>query len=82
MPTKRADEEQQPTRLSAEDTLKRMTVAVERCGRLMGSEDVRKAIPSAPLKVRARFVRAVLQLAEQTEFMYAEDVEDFLNGLA
>ncbi len=82
MKAKTPGQDEFPVRLSAEDTLKRMTVAVERCGRLMGSEDVRREIPSAPLKVRARFVRAVLQLAEQTEFMYAEDVEDFLNGTA
>ena len=55
-----------PVKHSPEDTIKRMTVALERCGRLL-TEDFIRNFDSVPEKVRMRFLSAIENLTQKID---------------
>jgi len=54
-----------PAKLSVEDAVKRMTGAIERCGRLL-TDDFIRSFDNVPEKVRDRFLSAIEQLIDKT----------------
>ena len=55
-----------PVKHSQEDTIKRMTVALERCGRLLTDDFIRN-FNSVPEKVRMRFLSAIENLTQKID---------------
>ena len=55
-----------PVKHTQEDTIKRMTVALERCGRLLTDDFIRN-FNSVPEKVRMRFLSAIENLTQKID---------------